>query len=176
MLSPFSLARRLWRALPGRGRLSRLRFVARLQAKAQAFAHADEVYDPTYYDAVDSLATGSMPVIAGTLARESAPASVLDVGCGSGGLLAALREIGIPGMGVAHSAAGLAACRAWGLEVRAADLRADVAIPERRFGAATSLEVAEHLPPDRADALVHLLTAASDVVLFTAAGRAARGT
>jgi SAM-dependent methyltransferase len=176
MLSPFSLARRLWRALPGRGRLSRLPFVARLQAKAQAFAHADELYDPAYYDAVDALAAGSMPVIAGTLAREAAPASVLDVGCGSGGLLAALRELGIPGLGMEHSAAGLAACRARGLEVRATDLCADVALPERRFGAATCLEVAEHLPPERADALVHLLTAASDVVLFTAATPGQGGT
>jgi len=37
-----------------------------------------------------------MPLIA----RAAAPASVLDVGCGSGALLAALPEIGIPGMGM----------------------------------------------------------------------------
>src|SRR5687768_6838804 len=176
MLSPFSLLRRLWRALPGRDRLARLPLVNRLRANAQSLARADELYDGAYYDAVDALAAGSMPVIARTLVREAAPASVLDVGCGSGALLAALRQIGIPGMGMEHSAAGLAACRAQGLEVRAVDLDTDVAPPERRIGAAACLEVADHLPPGGADALVQLLTGAADVVLFTAATPGQGGT
>lgn len=176
MSSPFSLARRVWRALPGHGALARLPLVRRLLAGAQSFAHADELYDAAYFQVVDGLAAGSLPVIAGTLAREAAPASVLDVGCGTGGLLAALRALGIPGTGLEHSAAGLAACRAQGLDVRAADLDAGVALAGERFGAAVCLEVAEHVAPRRADALVDLLAAASDVVLFTAATPGQGGT
>lgn len=176
MPSPFSLARRVWRALPGHGGLARLPLVRRLLARAQAFGHPDELYDAAYYHAVDGLAAGSMPVIAETLTREVAPASVLDVGCGTGGLLAALRALGIPGTGLEHSAAGLAACRAQGLDVRAADLGAGVQAPVGRFGTAACLEVAEHLPPDGADALVDLLVAASDIVLFTAATPGQGGT
>lgn len=177
MPSPFSLVRSVWRALPGRDRLVRLPLVQRMLARAQGFARADELYDQEYYESVDSLGAGSMPVIAETLAREVAPHSVLDVGCGSGKLLAELRERGIPGMGLEHSAAGIAASRAKGLEVRPIDLATGPPVPpERRFGAVTCLEVAEHLPPHRADPLVQLLTSAGDAVLFTAATPGQGGT
>jgi SAM-dependent methyltransferase len=176
MPSPFSLVRSVWRALPGRERLVRLPLVQRMMGRAQGFARADDLYDQAYYDSVDSLAEGSMPVIAGTLASEVGPDSVLDVGCGSGALLAALRERGIPGVGLEHSAAGIAASRARGLDVRPADLAGDPPVPPGRFGAVTCLEVAEHLPPHRAEPLVELLTSAADAVLFTAATPGQGGT
>lgn len=171
----FSLLRRLWRTLPGRDRLSRLPLTRALQTRTHALAGVDELYDGAYYDNIDALAGHSMEVIAAALVREAAPGTVLDVGCGSGALLAAFRDRGIPGVGLEQSPAGLAACRARGLTVHAADLCADVP-PQGRFGAVTCLEVAEHLPPARADWLVHFLTAASDVVLFTAATPGQGGT
>jgi 2-polyprenyl-3-methyl-5-hydroxy-6-metoxy-1,4-benzoquinol methylase len=171
----FSLLRHVWRALPGRSRLSGLPLIHALRRRAHALAGNDELYDRAYYENIDALAAGSMEVIAAGLVREAAPASVLDVGCGSGALLAALRDRGVPGVGVEQSAAGLAACRARGLQVHAVDLRADPR-PRGRFGAVTCLEVAEHLPPEQVDALVGFLSAASDVVLFTAATPGQGGT
>ena len=41
--------------------------------------------------------------------------------------------------------------------------------PDRRFDLAICLEVAEHLPPERAGDLVHSLCSLSDIVLFSAA-------
>jgi hypothetical protein len=74
-----------------------------------------------------------MPVVAETLVREAAPASVLDAGWGTGGRPAALRARGSGGTGREHPAAGLAACPAHG------------------FGAEACLEAAERTrsaPPD----------------------------
>ena len=97
------------------------------------------------------------------------PASVVDVGCGTGVWLAQFVEAGVS---------------TWlGLDgdyVNRADLRidpqtfqaADLAEPQRldqRFDLAVSLEVGEHLPEEAAAILVGSLVAAAPVVLFSSA-------
>ena len=69
---------------------------------------------------------------------------VLDLGCGWGGLLAYIRELGAAGVGVTLSSAQLKACRRHGLEVYLEDART---VDRRRFGgfdAVASLGAFEH--------------------------------
>ncbi len=95
--------------------------------------------------------------------------SAVDVGCGVGTWLASLRDRGV------RTVRGLDG--PWVPEdrlviPREAFLRVDLGgpLPELgRFDLAISLEVAEHLPSERAESFVGSLAALSDVVLFSAA-------
>jgi SAM-dependent methyltransferase len=97
------------------------------------------------------------------------PKRVVDVGCGRGTWLAAFRDhgaeeiLGIDGEYVDRQRLEIAAH-----EFLACDLSSPIAI-DRRFDLAVSLEVAEHLPEESADAFVALLTSLAPVVLFSAA-------
>jgi SAM-dependent methyltransferase len=97
------------------------------------------------------------------------PASVVDVGCGTGHWLAAARELGVRDI--------LGLDGVWvdreQLVISAENFRIhDLATPlqlERRFDLALSLEVAEHLSPAAARNYVQNLSQAADAVLFSAA-------
>ncbi len=71
---------------------------------------------------------------------------VLDVGCGAGGLLAALREAGIEGRGVDLDAGMVVEAQASGLDVVQGDGLAYLAeVPDGSLGAITAIHVVEHL-------------------------------
>ena len=73
-------------------------------------------------------------------------APVLDVGCGAGGLLAALREAGIEGRGVDLDAGMVAEARVAGLDVVQGDgLAYLAAVDDESLGAITAIHVIEHL-------------------------------
>lgn len=95
--------------------------------------------------------------------------SVVDVGCGSGAWLAVLREMGVETIlgldGHWVDADLLAIPEGSFMKV---DLKEKIQLT-RRFDLAISLEVAEHLPPDKATEFIHSLTDMSDLVLFSAA-------
>lgn len=103
--------------------------------------------------------------------------TMVDVGCGIGGWVKAFAEqgveaIGIDGNYVDHKQLLIGEERfiAHDLnrELDVADLCRRYA-QDGRFGLAISLEVAEHLDPQRSDTLVRDLCGLSDVVLFAAA-------
>ena len=104
------------------------------------------------------------------LQRIPAVHSAVDVGCGVGNWLAVLREKGaseIQGLDGSWVDQDLLAIPR--SSFKQVDLsRSAIELP-RRYDLAISLEVAEHLPPDRAEEFVTSLTALSDHVLFSAA-------
>jgi SAM-dependent methyltransferase len=106
-----------------------------------------------------------LPIVVGLLK----PASIVDIGCGTGHWLATAIELGIGDV--------LGVDGAWAVKARLAipqekflvhDLETPLKL-NRRFDLAISLEVAEHLPPSRAWAFIELLCACADTVLFSAA-------
>lgn len=95
--------------------------------------------------------------------------SAVDVDCGVGAWLSVLQErgvadvVGVDGAWVDEQLLKIPADR-----FRRADLSAPLKL-ERRFDLAICLEVAEHLPPERADGFIAELAGAADFVLFSAA-------
>lgn len=165
--------RRLVRSCPGLNGTK----IALASLTARRAAH-DDVYSAAYYQEIDGASTASARVIAGSLVREFAPRSVVDVGCGTGALLEALRAQGLPAArGLEKSAHALARCRAAGLEVAAFDLTAPGAgSAGPPADLAVSLEVAEHLPPSCAGSFVALLCSLAPRVVITAAPPGQPGT
>ena len=161
-----ALIRNVYRTvLPPSVRESRL--VARL--KSQLLGH-DWIYDADYYArTVEGPAARSAATIADCIVADFHPRSVIDAGCGTGALLAALRERGCEVLGLEYSEAGLAYCRRRGLEVRKFDLENGSFDDGRSFDVAVSMEVAEHLPERSADRYVDLLARLSKVIVMTAA-------
>jgi SAM-dependent methyltransferase len=126
-------------------------------------------YDRAFYldQAAGSARSASVIV---PLLREFVPIhSVCDVGCGVGTWLRCWLDhgvtdvLGIDGDHVARDQLLIPADK-----FLAADLRQPLQ-RGRRFDLAMSLEVAEHLPPERAESFVADLTALAPAVLFSAA-------
>lgn len=129
----------------------------------------DAVYDKAYYDsAVEGAAARAAPVMAETICRRFRPETVVDVGCGTGALLAAFRERSCGIHGLEYAEAGLEYCRRRGLPVRKFKIGSDAPGAER-YDLAVSFEVAEHLPPWLADKFVDLLCALAPIVVMSAA-------
>ena len=141
--------------------------VARLQDKL--LPH-NWIYDSNYYEkSVEGPAVRSAGRIADSILREFGAGRVIDIGCGTGALLEALRDRGCEVFGLEYSKAGLKYCHARRLEVAKFDLERDTFNYDRSFDVAVSMEVAEHLPEVTADRYVDLLTRLSPIVVFTAA-------
>lgn len=87
---------------------------------------------------------GSLPV-----ADERLEAPVLDVGCNTGELLAALKARGVEGTGVEPNAAAAAAARAKGLDVIEAPIES-APLPAQHFRSAVLSQVLEHVPDPHA--------------------------
>lgn len=144
--------------------------------KTQLLGH-DWIYNPEYYEStVEGPAMRSAGTMASSIANDFKVRSVIDVGCGTGALLKALRDRGCEVFGLEYSGAALKYCRARGLSVAKFDLEKDVFDNHRTFDVAVSMEVAEHLPARIADRYVDLLTHLSQVIIFTAAPPGQGGT
>lgn len=134
----------------------------------------DEPYDERFWASHD---TGNWERFASLVVEHFAPRSVVDIGCGDGKLLAALRAVApqVRTRGFDGSAAALRAAEARGVAVERYDLafgtarsHAPLAARVRGCDLAISLETAEHLPPWSAHGLVAVLGEAP-VVLFSGA-------
>lgn len=170
---------RVWRLVPPPMRRlvpadSGLRRVGR-RLRAPALPH-DAIYTSAYFAQLDVTAMASADAIATSITRRFEPRSLVDVGCGTGALLDAVRRHGVSALGLERAAAARAICRGRGVVVRDFDLEGDEYSGSDRFDVAVCLEVAEHLPPRAGDRLVHLLCALSDTVVFTAATPGQGGT
>lgn len=103
------------------------------------------------------------------------PSSIVDFGCGVGTWLAAAKHYGVERcLGLEGPWVNGQALADATLEIEETDLEQAVSLTER-FDLAMSLEVAEHLKPERAVGFVNDLCRASDIVLFSAAAPGADG-
>jgi SAM-dependent methyltransferase len=170
MSALFTILKRVWHILPPALRKARpfRRIVLKVMEKT---GDRDDIYSPRYYQTmVEPYARKSVPQMAKSIIETFHPVSAIDVGCGSGNLLAALRKLGIRRLiGLDSSEAGLDIARARSLDVRKFDITADRWSGKDRFDIAISMETAEHLPKSSADRYVELLCSLAPVVIFTAA-------
>jgi SAM-dependent methyltransferase len=126
-------------------------------------------YDEKFFYYTNQISARSAEVVVPLIYDELHPSSVLDLGCGCGVWLARWQQtgandiVGIDGDYVASKDLVIPA-----ESFIAGDLGQPVELG-RKFDVAQSLEVAEHLPPSRAQGFVSDLCRHSDVVLFGAA-------
>jgi SAM-dependent methyltransferase len=132
-------------------------------------ADTPTVYDETFYQSQQDGSVRSAEIVVPIVLSLFPCHSVVDFGCGVGGWLREFERqgvsdyLGIDGDYVSRHLFKIPADR-----FRPTDLR-DVSDLGRGFDLACSLEVAEHLPEDRARSFVAALVKAAPVVLFSAA-------
>lgn len=127
-------------------------------------------YSRSFYQDRHSLTAGSARRILGVL-LDTVPGvgSAVDLGCGVGTWLGVAAEMGVGDVaGYDGPWVDRDLLKIDPIRFHECDLREPIK-PQRRFDLALSLEVAEHLPPWRAEGFVSDLTSLSDVVLFGAA-------
>lgn len=150
---------------------------AKLQHEQEDDRSHQLTYDSKYYEFIEFSSNWSRDVMADSIVRDLAPDDALDVGCGTGALLEALRIREVDVAGLEYSNVALEQCRVLGLPVRKFDIARDE-LPKTLWqrDLAISFEVAEHLPARLANRFVKLLASASDKVVMSAATPGQGGT
>jgi SAM-dependent methyltransferase len=129
----------------------------------------NDVYSESYYAELERLENPSVQIIADWIVRQLAPRRAIDVGCGSGNLMAALQERRVTVFGVDVAEAALRRCAERGVSAQRFDLTGDAPLPGLPYDVAISCEVAEHLDEKHADRFLAHLAAAASVIYMTAA-------
>jgi SAM-dependent methyltransferase len=132
-------------------------------------------YDEKFFDYVNSGAIWSAERILPRLLSELAPGSVLDVGCGQGAWLSVWKKLGVMEI---TGIDGDYVSRERLLIPDNAFVACDLANGfwlDRRYDLVQSLEVAEHLPADRATRFVDSLVRHGDLIFFSAAPKGQGG-
>jgi hypothetical protein len=126
-------------------------------------------YDESFYQGQQDGSASSAQVVVPIVLSLFPCRSVVDVGCGAGGWLKEFERHGVSDyLGVDGDYVSRDLLKIPANHFRPADLRS-LSDLGRGFELACSLEVAEHLPEDRAKSFVALLVKAAPVVLFSAA-------
>ena len=130
---------------------------------------SEHEYSGDFYSYIDAGSRRSARVVAGILLPEIKIGSLLDIGAGHGAWAAEWLAAGVKSV----LAVDGDYVRADQLAVPKKNFRAhDLATPldlRKRFDLVQTLEVAEHLPHDKADLFVDNLVRHGDVILFSAA-------
>ena len=130
----------------------------------------NEVYSESYYADIERLEGESVEHIAGWIVEHLGTGRMIDIGCGPGHLMAALKGLGVEPFGVDIASAAMKRCADKGMNAERFDLSAEGAeLPGRPYDVAISCEVAEHLDERFADRFVEHLCSSADRVFLTAA-------
>ncbi|HWA54742.1 MAG TPA: class I SAM-dependent methyltransferase [Solirubrobacterales bacterium] len=138
-------------------------------ADGRESAAAQAAYTDTFFKDMAGQSGSSAAVVVPLLCEMFEPASVIDVGCGTGEWLAEFVRSGVEDVhGLDGPWVDPARLSIEPARFQAADLENP---PElgRRYDLVTSFEVAEHLPPQAAEPFVRYLTELGDTVAFSAA-------
>lgn len=128
-----------------------------------------KIYSHDFFGLLDEYQHASYPIMAQTIVNYFHPRSVIDVGCGSGGLLLELKKRGVYDVaGLEFSRVGIKRCRTSGLNVKHCDLSKSCRIDNKK-SICICLEVAEHLAPRFADQFVRNLSSGPNLLVFSAA-------
>ncbi len=126
-------------------------------------------YSPSFFEHEDRELANAANVLAPLIVALCRPSSVLDVGCGTGRLLAAFRAAGVTHItGVEGGWVDRRALKIDSSELELRDLSRPLDLG-RRFDLVVCTEVAEHLPSAVSRTLIESLVRHSDLVLFSAA-------
>lgn len=126
------------------------------------------VYGGDFYDAQSDGSYASAQILLGLLFSEYRPRSLVDFGAGVGTWLRAARDLGVETLLGVEGAWVRDRLGPQAPPYRFQDLNAPVRL-ERRFDLAMSVEVVEHLLPERGASFADDLCRAADLVLFAAA-------
>jgi SAM-dependent methyltransferase len=132
-------------------------------------SHATHEYDSSFYQWVESTSKISAERIVPFVQDIFNPSSVLDVGCGSGAWLNIWNKIGVSDYTGLDGAYVLKSPLRIPRERFVASDLANSFNCSRSFDLVQSLEVAEHIPPEKARIFVDALAAHGDIILFSAA-------
>lgn len=132
---------------------------------------SDEIYTPSFFEVIQGGSVESANVVVPLVVDLLHPTRVLDVGCGEGAWLAPFAASGAQILGLDGDYVDRDRLLIPAGAFRAHDLSTPVPAEIVAWGAdlALCLEVAEHLPADRAVGLIADLTACADTLLFSAA-------
>jgi SAM-dependent methyltransferase len=130
---------------------------------------SSEPYDQSFYNSIEADSISSAKEIVPFVLDLIKPASVIDVGCGTGAWLSVFQELGIEDiLGIDGGYVDKNSLRIAQNKFRAHDLTRPLKI-ERKFDLVVSLEVAEHISSRYAKKFIESLTSLGSVVMFSAA-------
>jgi SAM-dependent methyltransferase len=136
-----------------------------VESKVKSAVHE---YDADFYRFLASFAAGSAEQIVPLLTAALVINSVADFGCGQGAWLSVWRKTGAVVMGVDGPYVDRRHLMIDQHDFRSADLSERIDLG-RRFDLVQSLEVAEHIPSEKASDFVEMLTDHAPLVMFSAA-------
>ncbi len=126
-------------------------------------------YSTSFYSNKRTDNLNSVEVIAPLLMEIFKPRSVVDVGCGTGILLATLKKLGAETiLGLDGEWVDSSQLDILDVEFASINLEQPGAL-DARFDMAITLEVAEHISSEHAERFVEFVTSLSDIVVFSAA-------
>ena len=159
------------------GRTPFSKAVIKIKSKLESSAPHSFVYDAGYYANYSEEMERSAIGMVDCMMSAIKPTSVVDIGCGSGEVLAEFARRGVKAKGADLSDAALEICRKKGLEVARLDLENRKMYLPWYADLVVSTEVAEHIPADLADHYAATLCRISTrAVVITAAPPGQGGT
>ncbi len=127
------------------------------------------VYNSGFYEGLREGSRRSAQRIVPDIMRLMPVKSVVDVGCGVGTWLRVFQDCGVQDiLGIDGDYVDTTTLEVPAASFKAHDLQKPFRI-ERQYDLAVSLEVAEHIPPDRASDFVDSLVSLAPVLMFSAA-------
>jgi len=126
-------------------------------------------YDDDFFDTIREGCKRSAAAVVPAFLKHYSPESVVDVGCGEGWWGRAFEEAGCSVLGIDGDYAKPVIAHE--VQDLAAPMRPSVRFHPQtaKFDLAVCLEVAEHLPPERAESFIAELCDLAPIVLFSAA-------